>query len=185
MTVVVCPNDVVEQWKYRIMESFPDSNVITGKPAFNAERDESKRQYLVLNYDKFSQDYSNNAILNLIKQKIDFLVLDEIHFVKQRDDTNESQRHEHVSALRTYIRDKNNDAKVLAMSATPVINNIMEGRSQLELMTAKEYADVATTATIPNAVTLHQKLSLLSIREKRKYANVVIHDDISQMLKPQ
>ena len=165
MTVVVCPNDVVEQWKYRIMESFPDSNVITGKPAFNAERDESKRQYLVLNYDKFSQDYSNNAILNLIKQKIDFLVLDEIHFVKQRDDANESQRHERVSALRTYIRDKNNDAKVLAMSATPVINNIMEGRSQLELMTAKEYADVATTATIPNAVTLHQKLALLSIRE--------------------
>jgi superfamily II DNA or RNA helicase len=176
MTVIVCPNDVVKQWKDKIIEAFPDSSIITGKPAFYAKRDESKHQYLVLNYDKFSQDYSNNVILNLVKQKIDFLVLDEVHFVKQRHDKNESQRHECVFGLRKYIGDKNNDAKVLAMSATPVINNIREGRSQLELLTAKEYIDVATKATIPNAVTLHQKLALLSIREKRNYAKVNRHD---------
>lgn len=112
------------------MEAFPDSSVITGKPAFNTKCDESKHQYLVLNYDKFSQDYSNNVILNLVKQKIDFLVLDEIHFVKQRDDKNESQRHKRAFALRSYIKVKNNDSRVLAMSAISVINNIMEGRSQ-------------------------------------------------------
>lgn len=43
-------------------------------------------------------------------------------------------------------------------------------------MTAKEYVDVATKATIPNAVTLHQKLALLSIREKRIYTKVNRHD---------
>jgi Bacterial protein of unknown function (DUF899) len=58
---------------------------------------------------------------------------------------------------------------VSVMSATPVINNLMEGRSLLELMTGKEYEDVATRPTIPNAVNLHEKLTLVSVRELPKY----------------
>jgi uncharacterized protein YlzI (FlbEa/FlbD family) len=176
MTVIVCPNDVVDQWKDKIIEAFPDSIVTVGKPAFDVKRDESKHKYLVLNYDKFSQAYSNNVMLNLVKQKIDFLVLDEVHFVKQRDDKDESQRHERVLALRTYMKERNRDSKVLAMSATPIINNLREGRSLLEILIGKEYADVATNPTISNAVTLHQKLALLSVREKRDYAQVKRHD---------
>ena len=60
MTLVVCPNDVVNQWatdeRVSISAIFPDSKVITGKPAFDAKYNENKHQYLVLNYDKFSQD---------------------------------------------------------------------------------------------------------------------------------
>lgn len=184
MTVIVCPNDVVEQWKDRIVESFPDSDVITGKEAFNVIREESKHKYVVLNYDKFSQDYSDHAISILVQQKIDFLVLDEIHFVKRRDETNESQRHRRVVSLRISIRDRNRDAKVLAMSATPVINELTEGKSQLEILTGKVYHDVKTRPTISNAVNLHQKLSLLSVREKREYANVCIHFSEVNALKP-
>jgi hypothetical protein len=75
MTLIVCPNDVVDQWGNNILEIFPDSIVITGKEAFYGKYDENKHQYLVLNYDKFSQD-SPNLILNLVKQKVDFVVLD-------------------------------------------------------------------------------------------------------------
>jgi hypothetical protein len=39
----------------------------------------------------------------------------------------------------------------------------------LELMTSKSYDDVATKATIPNAVTLYEKLSMNSIRELPQY----------------
>jgi superfamily II DNA or RNA helicase len=89
MTLVICPNDVVEQWatedKVSITAIFPDSKVITGKPAFDAKYDENKHQYLVLNYDKFSQkDDSQDLILKLVKEKIDFVVLDEIQFIKRR-----------------------------------------------------------------------------------------------------
>ena len=31
MTVIVCPNDVVDQWQESILEVFPNSNVVTGK----------------------------------------------------------------------------------------------------------------------------------------------------------
>jgi len=34
MTVIVCPNDVVNQWEKNILEIFPDSKVITGKKHF-------------------------------------------------------------------------------------------------------------------------------------------------------
>jgi superfamily II DNA or RNA helicase len=43
-TLVVCPNDVVEQWataeRISITAIFPDSKVITGKPAFDAKYEE-------------------------------------------------------------------------------------------------------------------------------------------------
>jgi hypothetical protein len=39
----------------------------------------------------------------------------------------------------------------------------------LELITGKIYDDIATKPTIPNAVTLYEKLSTISIRELPRY----------------
>jgi N12 class adenine-specific DNA methylase len=168
ITLIVCPNDVVDQWARSILEIFPDSQVILRKEAFYQKNDENKHQYLVLNYDKFSQEESPNLILNLAKQRVDFVVLDEIHFVKKRDEES-SQRRKNLDGLMTAVRKKNKNIKVLGLSATPVVNNLTEGRSLLELITGKIYDDVATNPTIPNAVTLYEKLSLISIRELPKY----------------
>jgi superfamily II DNA or RNA helicase len=170
MTVIVCPNDVVDQCAKNIVEIFPDSKVKTGKEAFYAKYNENKHQYLVLNYDKFSQEDSPNLILSLAEQKVDFVILDEIHFVKKRDEES-SQRRKNLDGLLTAVRKKNNQVKVLGLSATRVVNNLTEGRSLLELITGKIYDDIATTPTIPNAVTLYEKLSTISIRE--------YHDTIS------
>ena len=170
MSVIICPNDVVDQWKEQIKKAFPnDSNVLTGKEAFYAKYDENKHQYLILNYDKFSQEDSPNLILNLVGEKIDLLILDEIHFVKKRNDQDASNRHKNLAALRSYVRKKNSEVKVLGMSATPVINNLKEGRSLLEMITGKIYHDIATKARIPNAVSLYEKLSTISIRELPEY----------------
>ena len=168
MTVIVCPNDVVDQWEKNIIEIFTNSKVITGKKAFYAKYDNNKYQYLVLNYDKFNQEDSANLILNLVKEKVDFVILDEIHFVKKRDEES-SQRRRNLDGLMTAARKKNNNVKVLGLSATPVVNNLMEGRSLLELITGKIYDDVAIRPTIPNAVTLYEKLSTISIRELPQY----------------
>lgn len=106
--------------------------------------------------------------MKLAKEKVDFVVLDEIHFVKKRDEES-SQRRRNLDGLMSAVRKKNSNVKVLGLSATPVVNNLMEGRSLLELITGKIYDDVATIPTIPNAVTLYEKLSLVSIRELPKY----------------
>jgi len=86
LTIIVCPNDVVEQWKRSIAETFHDSHVVTGKEAFFIQYSKNEYQYAVLNYDKFSQEDSPNQILNLAKQKTDLIILDEIHFTKIRDE---------------------------------------------------------------------------------------------------
>jgi len=177
MTVIVCPNDVVNQWAERIVEAFPDSIIITGKDAFLTKYNENKHKYLVLNYDKFSQEDSTNLILNLVKEKIDFVILDEVHFVKKRDEDS-SLRRRNLDGLMTAVRKKNNQAKVLGLSATPVINNLMEGRSLLELITAKIYDDISIKPTIPNAVTLYEKLSTISIRELPQYSIDLLTDHI-------
>jgi hypothetical protein len=169
MTVVVCPNDVVQQWGKSILEIFPDSVVTSGKDAFFVKYNKDKYSYLILNYDKFSQEDSPNLILSLARQKVDFVIIDEVHFVKKRDEDS-SLRRRNLDGLMTAIKKKNSQVKVLGLSATPVINNLMEGRSLLELITAKIYDDVAITPTIPNAVTLYEKLSTISIRELPQYS---------------
>ena len=145
MTLVICPNDVVKQWandeKVSIIAIYPDSEVRTGKWAFDARYDESKYQYVVLNYDKFSQDDSQDLILKLVKEKIDFVVLDEVQFVKRRDKAEESQRRHNLGVLLTEARKKNSQLKVIGMSATPVTNNLEEGKSLLQYITGKMYED--------------------------------------------
>jgi superfamily II DNA or RNA helicase len=128
-----------------------------------------------LNYDKFSQEDSPNLILNLAKQKIDFIILDEVHFVKKRDEDS-SLRRRNLDGLMSAVRRKNSQVKVLGLSATPVVNNLMEGRSLLELITAKIYDDISTKPTISNAVTLYEKLSTISIRELPQYS-IDLHTD--------
>ena len=137
MTLIVCPNDVVDHWNEHILEIFPDSTVISRKDAFSAVYDESKFQYLVINYDKLNQESSPNDIIKLIKQKIDFVILDEIHFSKITSMEQVSKRRHNLDGLLTGVRKKNKDVRILGLSATPVVNNLTEGKSLLQLMTGE------------------------------------------------
>ena len=171
LTLIVCPNDVVDHWEKRIHESFPKARVITGKDVFSAVYDDSKFQFLVLNYDKLNQADSSNNIIKLVKQKLDLVILDEIHFSKITSSKQIGIRRQNLDGLMSAARKKNKDIRVLGMSATPVVNNLTEGKSLLELITGYRYDDVSTKPTIPNAVTLFEKLTMLAIRQIPKYRN--------------
>ena len=55
------------------------------------------------------------------------------------------------------------------MSATPVINNLYEGRSMIELITGKEHKDIETKVNVNNCMYLFQKLSTIGTRYLPKY----------------
>ena len=171
MTLVVCPNDVVKLWNEHILEIFPDSIVISRKDAFSAVYDESKFQYLVINYDKLNQESTENDVLKLIKQKVDFVNLDEIHFSKITSKEHVGPRRHNLDGLLTGIRKKNKDAKILGLSATPVVNNLVEGKSLLQLIVANRemYDNISTNPTTSNAVTLFKYMTPMSIRQIPKY----------------
>ena len=112
MTIIVCPNDVVDQWRRSILESFRNCEVITGMDAFNIRYSKEKHQYLVLNYDKFSQEDSPNLILTLAKQKIEFVILDEVHFTKIRDEEEISKRRKNLDGLMTLAKKEKSNCQV-------------------------------------------------------------------------
>ena len=93
--------------------------------------------------------------------------MDEIHRCKHRSD-NPSKRRQMVLALITNAAEKNPALNVLGMSATPVINNLKEGKSLVELVTGVERSDLGETATLNNCMRLHQALVTLGIRSRVK-----------------
>ena len=176
VTLIICPNDVVHHWKKNADEIFSDSHVTIHRDVFSAKRDESRHQYWVLNYDKLNQESSIDDIELLSRQKIDFIILDEIHFSKITQDETKSKRRQVLEFLLTLARKKNPEIKVLGLSATPVVNNIREGKSLLELMSGKIYDDISTKPTVPNAVTLYEKLSINSIRQIPNYKPPIVDE---------
>jgi superfamily II DNA/RNA helicase len=91
------------------------------------------------------------------------IVIDEIHQSKSRKENTTSQRRE---LIKEFIRISSNlkeELKVLGLSATPVINNLYEGRSLIELVTEKTLDDVRGD-DINSCMNLYQHFILNSIR---------------------
>jgi len=178
VTLVICPNDVVEQWGGNLEEEkngdikdiFPDSIVYTKNDVFTAKLGSKSHQFLVLNWEKFQIDSMVEKLSKLAKTKIDMVVMDEIQFVKIRGKVS-SKRRDNLKALLDEIQTRNPKVKVVGLSATPVINELSEGRSLLNLVTGWEYDDtnLKVNPNVGNAVALHEKFANISVREKPEY----------------
>ncbi|MFC1745908.1 zinc-ribbon domain-containing protein, partial [Candidatus Riflebacteria bacterium] len=168
LTVICCPNSVVDIWKKAIKEYFYGTEI--SQKVFAPEWKQQKARYLILNYEMFQQPYSESEIYKFLeREKVDFIVIDEIHFAKKRHRENMSHRRKMVSSFIQGAREKNDELYVLGMSATPVINNLVEGKSMVELVTGLMHDDLETKDTVPNAMRLHQKLATLGIRWMPEY----------------
>ncbi len=169
LTVICCPNNVIDTWQEAIQSIFPDS-LVSAKTFQDQASALNRPRYLVLNYEAFQQNDSPQKVKQLVQsQRLDFIVVDEIHFVKQRDEKLMSKRKQMVNAMITQAGEKNPDLRVLGMSATPVINNLQEARSLIEMIDSTVYDDLQTKATVSNCMRVHQKLVTLGLRHKPKY----------------
>jgi superfamily II DNA or RNA helicase len=186
LTVVCCPNSVVEGWRDAITNSFPDSIVATREFEFEWENRSGRtsatkeegapvaHRYVVLNYEAFQQPDSTDRVRALVQpETIDFIIVDEIHHAKQRTFENMSQRRQLVTALASLAAERNPDLHVLGMSATPVINNLHEGKSMVELVSGLAHDELGTRPTVPNCMKLHQRLAMLGIRWMPDYKKML------------
>jgi hypothetical protein len=168
LTIIICPLDTINNWHSEIKNVFPDSKVTTKN--FNPYwlNVEDGHHFIILNHEMFQQPTSANNIKQLLdRYKIDLIIVDEIHRCKQRSE-DPSKRRQMVLALITNANELNPDLHVLGMSATPIINNLKEGKSLVELVTGIERADLAERATINNCMKLHQAFVTLGIRSRVK-----------------
>lgn len=160
-------------WIKEIMDSFPDSNVYT-KIDKNIKLKEDSNNYLILNYETFQQRGAANYIISLLeKNKFDYIILDEVQSIKQREECEESKRREVILGLIGEVRKLNPDYYLLAMSATPVINNLTEAKSLIELITFRKLDDVSTRETISNCIELFRRLVMYGIRHKNIEDNIL------------
>lgn len=168
MTVISCPNATVGGWSRTILNAFPDSEVCekTWQPVWSAR---PVPRYLVLNHELF-QNRNESHLKHFIETNmIDFVVIDELHQVKQRDEGFESQRRRLLNGLITDVPGNRPKPRVLGMSATPIINNLQEGKSLIELVSSLEHNDIGTAVNVQNCMKLYQKFTTMGFRMMPKY----------------
>ena len=128
---------------------------------------------MILNYDCFSQDYAGAKVKALLKahgKSIGLFVLDECHYAKlNEEDADESKRRRNIITF----MDGAPKAKRLAMSATPVVNNLSEAKHLIEMLTG-EGADLKTRSTIRNCIAMFQALVKYGIRWKPTYREIKV-----------
>lgn len=172
LTVICCPNSVVDNWEKEVRNAFPKCEVQkkTWTPTWTDPLEVSPR-YLVMNYEQFQlKDSEQKLVAFLDRNLVDFIVIDEIHFAKQRDAGKTMTRRKRlVQGLVLESGKKNADLCVLGMSGTPVINTLQEGKSLVEMIVGHRHDDLETAATVQNCMRLYQRLVTLGTRWKPNY----------------
>ncbi|MBX9924072.1 MAG: DEAD/DEAH box helicase family protein [Rhabdochlamydiaceae bacterium] len=170
VTVIICPNNVIPEWEKTIPRAFPHAKIIVKESLHPTSVDFGAPVYLILNYEYFQQPLCRHELQNLIDTyQIDFCILDEVHFTKQREKNKMSIRKNNIFWFTQKIGEKNSDLHILGMSATPVINNIYEGKTLLELITGQSFDGIETKNTMQNCMALYQMLTRYGVRIKPKY----------------
>ena len=170
LTVICCPNAVVDNWVKEVQNIFPDSTVASKTWEPDWPTGNSAPRYLVQNFEQFQQPDSEGRLKAFCeREQVKFIIIDEIHYAKQRHTDQMSKRKRLVNGMVATETEENPDLYVLGMSATPVINNLTEGRSLVEMITGLTHEDLETKATVANCMRLYQRLVTLGTRWKPNY----------------
>jgi superfamily II DNA or RNA helicase len=165
-TLVIANNSTLDTWTEQIRAAFLDSvvHVNDTRPAVDG-----RHNYYIVNYERFQQANRNELVHAFLDIAPEFAVLDEIQMVKQRNQNEESRRRKAVSQLLGGLAESNLQFRVLGMSATPVMNELLEPRKLLELITGQSYDELSTKATVSNAFAMHRSLMLRGFRYRPNY----------------
>ena len=172
LTLIVTNSAAIKGWKRQILAAYPDSHAATVLDEKLAQRREG-HHYLILNYERFQGDGRTRLVQQLFAAGIDLVILDEVQMVKQRDGF-VSQRRETLASLLEALTGQNPEMRVLVMSATPVINNLQEGKKLLELLVGREFPELKTSATVYNSLALHRALMHYGFRYRPPYEQEVL-----------
>ena len=182
-TVIICPNGVVSTWKKAIYAIYPTSTVLPYTHYSELKSIESSNMnYIIINYDKFSNGGLStkekmDKFIETVKPQM--LCFDELHNAKTRSIEDASIRNVNLVYFRQHAKEVYGDNfKVLGMTATPLINNLNEVRSLLELTTGKEYKEIKNRNTIENIHLAYKNLLLNGFRYVPDYGINMIETEV-------
>ncbi len=179
LTIVVTNNATVDQWRKQVLNAYPDSAVYKKFPTA-LEVASHKHGWLVLNYEKFQLRGRNRLVEDLLALVPDFLILDEVHFIKQREFQSEpTKRRDSLLRLRSRAAEQNPKLRVLVMSGTPVLNDLAEANALLQIETNGEQGSLDTKASVANGLKMFYSLLRNGFRYRPRYEQETITHKVS------
>ena len=160
---ISCPNGVVDSWERALKTSFPEAILHIKPKNWKIDLIKNKTNFVIVNHERLQERFTENLLEFCVNFQSELIVIDEIHQSKSRKENSTSQRRELIKEFIRISSNLNDGIKVLGLSATPVINNLYEGRSLIELVTQKILADVKGD-DINSCMNLYQHFILNSIR---------------------
>jgi hypothetical protein len=177
ITLITCPNAVVQTWVAAVNDVFPGQAMPYAK-TLDVPRTTGVPTYLIVNYEHLQRPAAPSELAALADSgRVGMVVVDEVHQAKQRDERTLSLRRRNLQAFLDSAGLKNPDLHVLGMSATPIINSLVEGTSLLRLVTGADVA-VGTDPTVANCMALHQELVRHGIRWMPRYEASLAYQEI-------
>ena len=184
LTVILVANATIDEWELQIKQVFSEDRIaVQSKEPRDFHVEAGKLNFLLLNYELFQQSWSEEVFGQFVNHhKIGFIVLDEVQFAKQRHKVDEdesepnrarsrkSKRRHLIEAFLLNAAKKNSELRVMAMSATPVINNLREAVKTLELIYPEDdFTQVPLAPSISNMIEVHMLLRRNGIRHCPQY----------------
>lgn len=179
LTVIVGTNSTTRQLASTITNLY-DDNVAVVYDGKLPDFDMSRHNYLIFNYEKGQQEYSQDLFDSLLdKYKVDYIVFDEVQMVKQRDLQCSTRRANFLSFRNNAV--ERYGSYVSVMTATPYVNSISEVISILTLLTGKDYKHISTKNVLKNTSAVSRLLNTLGIlatTEPKNKKGMVVKENV-------
>ena len=161
---ITCPNGVISSWQRTFSSAFPDAVVHERPEQWIMPELDERTHVVIVNHERFQDRFGDNLLRFCIDYQSDLIVIDEIHQAKKRTSDKSSQRRKLLNEFIRITSNINPNVHVLGLSATPVINNLYEGRSLIELITQEQIDDVTEDVDLNSCMNLYQHFIVNGIR---------------------
>ena len=162
--VISCPNGVLSSWERAFNTAYPEAVIHIKLDGWQIPVIDSRTHVYMVNHERFQELYAERMLAHCVGFAPDMVVIDEIHQSKRRTKDKTSQRRKLMNEYLKIAKNINPQLKILGMSATPVINNLYEGRSLLELVNQETIQDVDEKIDLNSCMNLYQHFVRSGIR---------------------
>lgn len=186
--LISCPNGVIESWRRAFNSAFPTANLIIKPDGWELGDLIGGVNVVIVNHERFQDQFAQQLLGFCVNYQADMIVIDEIHQSKRRYSDHSSQRRKLMNEFIRISSNINTELRVLGLSATPVINNLYEGRSLLELICQVPIDDVEERIDLNSCMNLYQHFVLHGIRMNPGHlsrTNLIYQDIDATSLLPQ
>ena len=155
---------MISSWQRTFNSAFPDAVVHIRPEQWMLPELDERTHVIIVNHERFQDRFAENLLGFCVQYQSDLIVIDEIHQSKKRTSDTSSQRRRLLNEFIRITSNINPDVHVLGLSATPVINNLYEGRSLIELITQEQIDDVTEDVDLNSCMNLYQHFIVNGIR---------------------